>query len=97
MSLLSSISGFFKKVVGLISKALTAAVGAGLSDLIVSKALAYVKQAANKFADNAEKREWVIQQLMRAKVPESIARLAVELAYQLYREELAKLEPDVIS
>jgi hypothetical protein len=48
-----------------------------------------VKQAALKFVDNAERRAWVINQLQsRFHIPESIARLIVELALQHVKQGL---------
>jgi hypothetical protein len=45
--------------------------------------IALVRQAAQRFVDNAERRNWVIAQLQsRFHIPESIARLIVELAVQ---------------
>ena len=58
---------------------------AGLSDEVVERALELVKRAATMFVDNAEKREWVVRALVAAGVKESIARLAVELAVQLFK------------
>lgn len=95
MSFLGSIGGFFKKIGIVIKDAFIAANGKGLTDAVVSLALVFVKEAATKFADNAEKREWVVGLLVAKGVPESIARLAVELAYQLFKKEVAAIPTGV--
>lgn len=91
MSVLSAIGGFFKKLGTWIKKGLVAAVGAGLTDEIVKAALGWVKVAADRFVDNGEKREFVVRMLTTRGIPEGVARLAVELAVQIYKKESAKL------
>ena len=85
-----SFSSFVGGLWGHISKAFSAAQAAGLTDSLVQLALPLIREANLKFVDNTERREWVVTQLAKGGVPESIARLAVELAFQLYRKELAK-------
>lgn len=63
----------------------------GLTDEVLKQALLYVKVAATKFTDNTEKREWVVGILVSKGIPESIARLAIELAYQGLRSEIEKI------
>jgi len=63
----------------------------GLSDALIQEALKYVRQAEEAFIDNQQKREWVIAILVGRGIPESIARLAVELAVQLLHKELDKI------
>lgn len=46
------------------------------------QAIALAKEAATKYADNPTRRAWVIAQLISRGIPESIARLLVELAVQ---------------
>ena len=77
--------------VGLAKKALEVAKSDGFRDELIHMALPYVRKANERFVDNNEKREWVVGALVAKKVPESFARLAVELAYRLYRKELNKL------
>lgn len=81
----------FGGVKSLIEKALHLASTSGLTDAIVEKALPLVRLASDKYVDNAERREWVVKALVAQHVPESIARIAVELAYKLYQAELKKL------
>ena len=57
----------------------------GLTEDIVKQAEALVGEAQKQFNDNDTKREWAVAALVAAKVPESIARLAVELAVQVFR------------
>lgn len=74
----------------LIGIAIGRAISYGLNDELLKLALSYVKEAAKKEVDKAERREWVVGLLVAKKVPESIARLIVEIAYQLYLKELDK-------
>ena len=73
----------------LIKKALGLAKDAGLTDDVVDLALKWVRVAASKTIDNSAKRQLVVDLLMAKGVPESIARLATELAYRLYKTEIA--------
>lgn len=91
MNVLKAISGFFSKVGAIVMKGVKYAHDAGLTDDIVNVALPYVREASKKFVDNDERREWVVKALVARKVPESIARIAVELAYRIYKTELAKV------
>lgn len=75
----------------LLEKAFHLAKTSGLDDKLIALALPYVKEAASRFADNAARREWVVEALVQRKIPEGIARIAVELAYKLYKAEIAKL------
>ena len=63
----------------------------GLTEDIVTKAEALVGEAQTQFNDNATKREWAVAALVAAKVPESIARLAVELAVQVFKKKMAQV------
>lgn len=74
---------------GLVKRAFAAAQANGLTDRVVADALSLARAASTGFADNAERREWVVAQLRAAKVPDSIARMAVEAAVQLLKRELA--------
>ncbi len=94
MSVLGSIGGFFKKLGTLAVKALGIAGDAGLTNDIIADALYWVKVASTRLADNAQKREFVVQMIMSKGIPEYIARLAVELAYTLFKKEIARI-PDV--
>ena len=86
-----NILGFFK---GLAKKAFGYAKDNGLTDDLVKLALKWVREASKQTVENPEKREWVVEILKAKGIPESIARIAVELAYQLYKKEVvSKLEP----
>lgn len=74
---------------GLLARVFLTAQQNGLTDDIQEKAVALVTQAAGLFDDNAKRREWVIVGLTEFGVPESIARLALELAVQLIKREAA--------
>lgn len=91
MSFFSSFGSFFKRLGSILLSAFDAAGGNGLTDQIVQLALTFVKEAAVKFADNTERREWVVAQLVAKGIPESLARLGVELAVQLLKRELGTL------
>jgi hypothetical protein len=77
--------GFFKSIGSIIVRAFHSAAARGLTDAIVSQALDLVKTAAQGVLDNAGKREWVVAALVAKGIPESIARLAVELAVQEFK------------
>lgn len=87
------LGAFFKKIGSFISKIWGAAEKLGLTDELVKIALGWVKVADEKYVDNAEKREWVVGILKAKGIPESIARLAVELAVRAFKSELDKLTP----
>jgi hypothetical protein len=72
-----------------VRQALQGAEARGLKDAVAT-ALRYVKEAALLFTDNDERREWVVNRLVERGVPESVARLAVELAVQIWKRESAK-------
>lgn len=78
---------FFKKAGSLIAKALGFASTKGLTDAVLEKAIDYVRRAEQDFASNSVRREWVVTQLIKIGVPESIARLAVELAVQTIKSQ----------
>lgn len=88
MSFFGSIGSFFKKLGVLIGEAFVAAGAKGLTDEWVKEALSLVKVAATMFVDNASKREWVVAALVSRGVPESVARLALELSVQLFKKEV---------
>jgi hypothetical protein len=85
---MSLFSSFFQRLGALIKGALGEAVIKGLTDDLIQIALGAVRFAASQFTDNAERREYVVNFLKSRGVPESIARLAVELAVQLYKKEV---------
>lgn len=82
---------FFKGIGRLIGKAFSAAKASGLSDELVQMALPFVRAAAAQFTDNAQRREFVVGVLVAKGIPESIARLTVELAVQLIKKETATI------
>ncbi len=90
MSFWSAFGGVFKKIGSFLLDGIKAAAEHGLSDQVIGIALYLVKEAAVKFADSSERREWCVAQLVAKGIPESLARLGVELAYQLFQKELGK-------
>ena len=88
MNPLKAIGRLFAGLGRLIAKAFTAAHRRGLTDAVVAHALGLAKQALGRFLESAERREWAVAQL-RADlngIPESTARLAVELAVQMIKD-----------
>lgn len=72
----------------LVARAFQSSVGRGLTDAVMDAALAYVRAAAGRFTDNAERREWAVDMLARKlHIPESLARVAIELAVQAWKAE----------
>lgn len=66
------------------------ALGKGLNAAIVKDALALVESAAASNLSNDSAREFVVDILVRRGIPESVARLAVELALQLFKTRSSK-------
>lgn len=92
MSIFGSIGSFFKKIGVGIGHAFVAAGGRGLTDDVLAVAVSLVRSYIGSSLDNTQKREAVVRLLMsRVHIPESIARLAVELAVQTVKAELAKV------
>lgn len=61
----------------------------GLTDDLVDMALRLVTQAQAQFPDTEDRRDWVVDRLVAHRVPESVARLALELAVQAYKKQVA--------
>jgi hypothetical protein len=57
----------------------------GLTEDLVRDTVTLVETAAAKFTDTRERREWVVAALQAMGIAESIARLAVELAVQIWK------------
>ena len=57
-------------------------------DDMLKMAVDWARVAAEKFTDYAHRRAFVAQMLMARGTPESVARLATELAVQLLKQEL---------
>ena len=81
----------FGKMVG---KAFNYFIEEGLSDENLKIALELVKEAADKFSENTEKREWVVRGLVGIGIPGPVARILVELAVKLWKKERVKLGPN---
>ena len=79
---------FFAKLGKLVGKGIQAAVDAGLTDELLRLTLSLVRQANDKYVDPAEKREFVVKFLKEKGVPEYIARIAVELAYRMFKKNV---------
>lgn len=85
---------FFRKLGGLIGKAIGFARDRGLDDELMKVAGELVRRAAGMTgATNADRREWVVQGLVGMGIPESLARLGTELAVQAWKRESAKRQP----
>lgn len=86
MAVMKKIEAFFaylfKDIEGFIGAAYRAANKSGLTEQAFAIALVWVRVAMEKFADNSQRREFVVEILVNRGIPESIARLAVELAVQ---------------
>ena len=73
----------FKQIWGVIE-------GLGIDDELIEFALKWIRIADQKYVDNDQRREWVVGVLKGRNLPDSIARLVVELAFQVYRKEKKK-------
>ena len=81
--------GFFRAVGRLMKKAFGFAKARGLDDELIDLALSFVVKADVKFADKAERREWVVSQVMAhagKHVPENVARAALVFAFELFKK-----------
>ena len=91
MNIFSKIARTLKKIGTLVWKALDAAGAKGLTDEVLQLAIKWAKVAAGKQLDNAQRREFVVGILTAKGIPESIARLAVELAVQAIKSGLKEV------
>lgn len=79
---LRSVGKWVKKAVGFVEKY--------VSDETLMKAVSLVREMRDKYDTNEERREAAVRVLVATKVPENVARLAVELAVGLVKKELDK-------
>lgn len=78
--------GFLKRLSSFIGRILRFAESRGLTDDLVDLALRLVAQAQVQFPNNEARLAFVLDQIhLKTHVPESVARLAVELAIQAYK------------
>lgn len=92
MSFIKSLKEFAKHVGSAIVVALGFASANGLTDAVIEIAKEQVKAAASSALDNTEKREFVVSKLSgMLHLPESVIRLAVELAVNAVKAETKKL------
>jgi hypothetical protein len=59
----------------------------------IELALGWVRVAANKFSDNAARREFVVSILINRGLPENVARMLVEIAVGMLKAEKKAEEP----
>lgn len=78
---------WLKKLGSVIRRAFGYAEEAGLTNGLVETALRLVREAAEKFATNEQRREWVVATLRALGVSERIARLALELAIVIWKRD----------
>ena len=83
-----AIGRVFGRVGRVIRTALRFAESRGLTDELVDLALKHVVKAQESFDTNEGRRAYVLSQLRGYGVPESIARLALELAVSAYKKQV---------
>lgn len=83
----------FTRIGSLLLRALRFAESRGLTDEIADLALTLVTKAQVQFTDNAARREWVVSELVKKGLPESVARLAVEAGVQAFKHKVAASAP----
>ena len=88
MSFWSKFGSIFNKLGSLAKEGLGYAANAGLTDDIIKLAVVWAKVAAKKAISNDQRREMVVDILIAKKVPESVARLAVELAVRIIKSRV---------
>ena len=87
---------FLNPVKSFLGKLFGYAVEAGLTDEIAKAAVGWAKLANEKFVEPADKRAFVIKMLVaKFGIPESVARIAVELAVRAIKKELGNLDKKV--
>lgn len=79
----------FKAIGSAILRALRFAEQRGLTDDVFDLAVHVVTEGQVRFDSPAERREWAVGVLVTKGLPESIARLAVEMAVQEYKRKVA--------
>ena len=84
MNPLKVIGRLFSGLGKLILRGIKEAQARGLDDALVDHAMRLVREAALRYVDNAQRNEWAVTQLRKelAAIPESTAKLAIELALQ---------------
>ena len=88
-----SLFSLLKRIGSLLMQAFKLADEVGITDELLDLAIKWAKVAEEKFVDNTARREFVVKMLVtKAKVPESVARLAVELAVRLLKKQLDYLD-----
>ncbi len=90
------IAEFFKGIGHLLAKAL-GVVKDHITDEQLAKAVALVKQAEVQFLDNALRRAFVVKGLMALGIPETYARMLVELALALVKKEAATVTDHAVN
>lgn len=93
MNVFTKLGAWFKKLGKFVWEGLEQAGVKGLTDELVQEALAWAKVAAQQALSNDKKREFVVRALVARfpLVPESVIRLAVELAVQILKKQVEKL------
>ena len=86
LNFLRSIGGVLTGMGSLLSQGLSVARAVVPHD-VLKMAYEWALVAAEEYADNDTRRAFVIRMLVARGVPESVARLAVELAVQLIKKE----------
>lgn len=87
LDFLKNIGHYLGRTFGIIKKI--------VPEQILERAIVLAKEAAFKYTENALRREWVVEELM--KIPgmnESRARLLVELAVQHLKEDVIEAAAD---
>jgi hypothetical protein len=78
---------WWNALTGWLKRSMAAAAANGLTDQLVRDAYWLAKEAAGKALENEAARAFVVAELRRRGIPESIARTALELAVQLLKRE----------
>jgi len=84
LGFLKGIGHFLAKAMGIVRQI--------VPEELLAHAIELVKAARDKFLDNTDRREWVVQELLKISIngvhlPESVIRLAVELAVSIVKKE----------
>ncbi len=88
MNVFRSLGRVFVGLGKTVLRALQFAESKGLTEDLLDLAVGYVITAQVRFSDNRDRCAWAVQQLTMRGIPESVARLTVELAVQEWKRRL---------
>jgi hypothetical protein len=86
---MNKLLSFLLGIPRLLKRAFDAAINSGVTEDLTALAVKLATEAATKFASNDEKRDYVVAELVKRGIKESIARFLVECAVQIIKSRVA--------